>query len=152
MVRLCIHPDVNATFDFGGAGLVAAAREALTGRPRVLRLRSTKAGPKVAESLRELGAEVDDCILYENRALTYDRLPSFEAVFFASASSADAFGALWGADALAGKTVFTIGEPTVKGLTRMGVAPELVSPVATVEGSLLALAGLYVAKSLEALA
>ena len=53
----------------------------------MLRLRSDKAGPALADALREEGAIVDDCVLYHNQPIMYEAAPSFDTVFFASASA-----------------------------------------------------------------
>ena len=117
--------DVMPESDFSARGLMAlfAGGKKLKGK-RILRLRSAKAGPDVANALRKAGAKVDDVVLYDNvpmvapAAKPADRrancamLPSFDAVHFASASAVEVFLAAYGAAALAGKTVYVMGEPT----------------------------------------
>lgn len=143
--------DAAPESDFGAQGLLQAADPRIGAGTRVLRLRSDKAGSELAAALRARGAEVEDCILYRNESLAYDTLPEFDAVFFASGSAVEAFVALAGQAAWQGKTVFVIGEPTVKVLARYGRAADLVSPEATVAGSIHALAHAGVRAILEAM-
>ncbi len=140
LARHLVTADLAPAGRFSAASLVAAARGVLPPGTRVLRLRSDKAGPDLAEALRALGAVVEDVILYRNTPIAYDRLPGFDVAFFASASAVEAFVAQWGLVALAGKTVVAIGDPTRRALDALGVPPALVSPEATVEASLTALA------------
>lgn len=149
MRKFRLIPDAEPPADFGAQGLRPMAGRLIPAGARVLRLRSDKAGGELATALRQTGAVVEDCILYRNERLTYDALPVFDAVFFASGSAVEAFHALWGKDALPGKTILAIGQPTLAILKTYGLAADVVSPEATVEASLAALAGMYVRKTLE---
>jgi uroporphyrinogen-III synthase len=146
--RHALRADLMPSGRFSAESLVAAARDVLAPEARVLRLRSDKAGPELADALRELGATVEDRVLYRNARIHYDRLPGFDAVFFASTSAVEAFEALWGVAPLAGKLVVAIGKPTVRALEARKVAVTLVSPEATVEAGLTALAQLCVCQRL----
>ncbi|MDP6524423.1 MAG: uroporphyrinogen-III C-methyltransferase [Kiritimatiellia bacterium] len=132
--------DIQPTENFGAEGLLKTVEPLVTDGTRVLRLRSDKAGSGLAETLRELGAEVDDCILYQNEPIAYDSEPAFDAVFFASASAVEVFDSHWGADSLTGKTVVAIGQPTLRALEKRGITADIVGPEATVESSIEALA------------
>jgi len=142
-------PAAEPPADFGAHGLREMAGRLITSGTRVLRLRSDKAGGDLADALRQLGAVVEDCILYRNERLTYAARPEFDAVFFASGSAVEAFVDLWGREALQGKVILAIGQPTVAILEAQGLAADVVSPAATVEASVAALAELYVNKTLE---
>jgi uroporphyrinogen-III synthase len=92
-------------------------------------LRSAKAGDEVAEALRAAGAEVEDEVLYDNipvvRDAAKERLPDFDAVFFASASAVEAFLAEYGAETLTGRRVLVIGKPTREALpAELGASAE----------------------------
>lgn len=141
-------PDATAEFDFGSAGLLAAAARHILPSQRVLRLRSEKAGTSMAAILCERGVQVEDCILYRNEPIHYDSLPDFDAVFFASASAVTAFVGLWGATALTDKTVAAIGEPTFAALAKTSVPAIVRGTEATVESCLSALATQYVRQRL----
>jgi uroporphyrinogen III methyltransferase/synthase len=133
-------PELTPPMDYSAEGLAAVLQGVdLKGR-RVLRLRSEKAGPLLAEALRGRGAEVDDVQLYTNEPVAYPRLPDFDAVFFASASAVEAFMAQAGPAALAGKTVVAIGKPTSVALSAFGREPDVVAAEATVDGAIEALA------------
>lgn len=149
--RHALQADLMPSGRFSAESLVAAAREALGPGARVLRLRSDKAGPELADALRALGVTVEDRVLYRNARIHYERLPGFDAVFFASTSAVEAFEALWGGAPLAGKLVVAIGKPTVRALEARKVAVTLVSPEATVEAGLTALAQLCVRQRLATL-
>ena len=108
-----ILSDVVPAKDFSATGLVAEIKKLDLHGKRVLRLRSAKAGADVARALRRAGAEVDDVVLYANRACAPEgALPPFDDVFFASASAVESFVARYGAGALRGKGVFVMGGPT----------------------------------------
>ena len=107
---------------------------------RVLRLRSDKAGATLGQSLRDLGALVDDCLLYHNRPIEHAEKPDFDVVFFASASAVEVYAQQWGPASLKGKVVVAIGKPTLAALQTCGVTPDLIPPQATVESSIEALA------------
>ena len=112
-------------------------------------LRSDKAGPALAQSLRALGATVDDCLLYRNLPVAQAERPEFEAAFFASASAVEAYAQLWGAASLQGKFVVAIGKPTLAALRACGMTADLVPPEATVESSIDALAAHHVRQALS---
>ena len=131
--------DLMPERDFSGKGLLQAAAPVVKGR-KILRLRSQKAGPELADGLRAAGAEVDDVVLYENRFVEYDRCPDFDSAFFASASAVESFISQWGADALRGKTVLAIGGPTQTALAATGCKADVVGRMATVERCLFELA------------
>lgn len=133
-------PELTPPMDYSAEGLTALLREYDFTGQSVLRLRSAKAGPLLAEVLRAQGAQVDDVQLYTNEPIVYPQLPAFDAVFFASASAVDAFIAQAGVAALTGKTVVTIGKPTAAALTAHGRAPDVVAAEATVDGAIEALA------------
>ncbi len=148
LATLHLHADAQPVSGFSGAAVIEAARPVIGADSRVLRLRSQKAGPDLAEALRELGAEVEDCILYENKTVSYDMKPRFDAVFFASASAVEAYASAWGGDSLAGKTVLAIGQPTLAALRKAGVEADVVGAEATVESSIRSLAGYAVRRRL----
>ncbi len=87
-----------------------------------------------------MGAEVEDVILYDNNPVLHDRLPLFDAAFFASSSAVAAFVDQWPTDALAGKPVVAIGRPTAETLEKRGIACTVVPDRATVSSAILALA------------
>jgi uroporphyrinogen III methyltransferase/synthase len=139
-----IHPDLEPTQDFGARGLLAAVRAELSTPTRILRLRSEKANPVLTDTLRELGHEVQDQVIYTNAVRHHERCPAFDAVYFASASAVDAFVSQWGAAPLNEATVLAIGEPTAEALRAHGREPDVIPAQATVDDSISALATHYV--------
>lgn len=137
--KLGLGCDLMPESDFSGNGLLDVSAPLVKGG-KVLRLRSQKAGPELADALRAAGAEVEDRVLYENRFVEYDRGPEFDVVFFASASAVESFVSQWGADVLNGKTILAIGGPTEKALAAAGLKADVTGTMATVEKSLSALA------------
>jgi len=131
--------DLMPESDFSGAGLLKVAAPIVKGQ-KILRLRSQKAGPELANGLRAVGAEVTDCILYQNTVVKYGEVPEFDSVYFASASAVESFVAQWGAAALDGKTILAIGGPTQAALKSAGLNATVVGEMATVEKSMYALA------------
>ncbi len=127
--------DLMPESDFSATGLLEVAAPNVKGK-KIVRFRSEKAGSELAEGLRAAGADVDDCILYENRFIQYDRCPEFDSVFFASASAVESFVSQWGVEALSGKVVLAIGGPTQKALDAVGRKADVVGTMATVETSL----------------
>ena len=125
--------------DFSGKGLLDAAAPVVKGQ-KILRLRSQKAGPGLADGLRAAGAEVDDVVLYKNHVIEYDRRPEFDSIFFASASAVESFVQQWGADALNDKTVLTMGRPTASALEKLSVEVDVTGKGAVVEDVLRSLA------------
>ena len=133
-------PDLTPPMDYSAKGLTELLRTADFMGKRVLRLRSEKAGPLLSEVLRQKGAAVDDVQLYINEPVTYEELPDFDAVFFASASAVEVFMAQFPKEALKGKTVVTIGKPTSDSLAAFGREANVIASDATVDGAIEALA------------
>jgi uroporphyrinogen III methyltransferase/synthase len=140
LCALGLRADLEPADEFSAAGLLEALRPRLAPGERVLRLRSDKAGPTVAAALQACGAAVDDCVLYRNEPIRHEERPEFDAVFFASASAVEVFAQQWGVEALRGKFVLAIGQPTLAALRQHGVTADLVPPAATVESGIEALA------------
>ena len=108
-----VSSDVVPASDFSANGLIAEIRKMDLKGKRVLRLRSAKAGPAVAQALRKVGAKVDDEVLYDNEFCSpADHLPPFDDVFFASASAVESFLSQYGAAKLRGKGILVMGQPT----------------------------------------
>ena len=128
--------DVVPPDDFGAESMVEMARAHIRGGSRVLRLRSDKAGANLAEALKQLDVEVDDCVLYENLPVHYNHQPFFDIVFFASASAVEVFMNLWSVESLKEKIVLAIGKPTALVLERWGRPADLISDEATVPGAI----------------
>ena len=135
--------------DFGAGGLTEIAGKFIKPDHKILRLRSDKAGPDLADFFLTLGAKVTDCVLYRNDPIRYDSLPQFDAVFFASASAVEVFIAQWGKEHLQGKTVVVIGRPTQESLAKYDLKADVVGKGATVASSFETLAEKYVIESLE---
>ncbi|MBI2437521.1 MAG: uroporphyrinogen-III C-methyltransferase, partial [Lentisphaerae bacterium] len=148
MRKFRLMPEAEPPENFGAGGLRQTAGDLIKRGDKVLRLRSDKAGGELAEALSRMGGVVDDCILYRNEAVTYDALPEFDAAFFASGSAVEAFDELWGKEALKGKTILAIGQPTVAVLKAHGLSADVIGPEPTVEASLATLAGRYVRQAL----
>ena len=113
--RYGVRSDIMPESDFSAKGLVARLKleGAKVAGLRVLRLRSAKAGRMVAAALRRIGAHVEDVVLYDNVPVRREaEMPPCDAVFFASASGAEAFLSQYGAKALARKALYVMGEPT----------------------------------------
>ncbi len=144
-----VQPAAEPASDFGAGGLKDMAHTIIKPGQKVLRLRSDKAGGALAEFLRSTGAKVDDFVLYRNETVKYVDLPEFEAVFFASASAVDVFVAQWGASALNGKKIAVIGKPTMEGLAKHGVTPQVIGREATVASCIETLAENCVVEALE---
>ncbi len=149
LLGLGLHADIEPSHDFSADSLLKTAEPLMGTKPRILRLRSDKAGPALAQSLRAMGGMVDDCVLYHNLPIRYEGRPDFEVAFFASASAVEVYDQQWGAASLAGKWVVAIGKPTLAALTQRGIKVDLIPPEATVESSLVALAGYSVRQRFE---
>lgn len=145
---LGLRADIEPSSGFGADGLEKTVEGLVKPGLRILRLRSDKAGPDIADALRPQGAMVDDCILYRNEPIAYDAKPLFDAIFFASASAVEVFDKQWGVDGLQRKTVAAIGDPTIAALKKLGVKADVTGPEATVESCLTALAGKFANEAL----
>jgi uroporphyrinogen-III synthase len=141
---LGLQADIEPSSDFSADSLLKRVEPLMGAKPRILRLRSDKAGPALAQSLRKLGGIVDDCVLYHNLPIQQGVKPVFDVAFFASASAVEVYDQQWGAASLKDVFVVAIGKPTLAALAHYGISADLVPPEATVESSLEALAGHYV--------
>ncbi|MCG2661114.1 MAG: uroporphyrinogen-III synthase, partial [Kiritimatiellae bacterium] len=146
-----IMADMIPEHNFGAEGLIEIVKRAVPSGATILRLRSQLAGPCLAETLTAAGYRVTDCVLYANKPLRPERIPAFDAVFFASASAVEAFVALAPVDALAGKMVVALGKPTLTALQKYGVRVDALSAEATVQSAIETLAAMMVRKELEKL-
>jgi len=151
LAALGMPADIEPDGDFGADELINTMRPLVKAGMKVLRLRSDKAGQSLAAALREMGAEVDDCVLYQNEPVEYAAAPEFDAVFLASASAVEVFASQWGLERLDGKTVLAIGKPTLAALQKGGTETDVVGPEATVESSIEALAAHSVRRCLAVL-
>jgi uroporphyrinogen III methyltransferase/synthase len=143
-----IYPEAQPERGFSADSLIELAGRTIGPGEKILRVRSDKAGPGLAEALRQLGAEVDDAVIYDNRRVEYDRLPDFDAVFFASSSAVEAFAGQWGTSVLSDKIICAIGQPTARTLEQHGLEPHVLAGEATVSGAVSSLAGYYVSGQL----
>jgi uroporphyrinogen III methyltransferase/synthase len=144
---LGLQADIEPKTDFSADSLLKTVEPLMGARPRILRLRSDKAGPALAGALRAMGGTVEDCVLYHNLPIPQGVKPVCDVAFFASASAVEVYDQQWGADSLKGVLVVAIGKPTLAALTKRGIVVDLVPPEATVESSMEALAAHYVQKS-----
>jgi uroporphyrinogen-III synthase len=149
--RCDVVPDVTPSRDFGAEGLVEAAKQTIPTGAALLRVRSQLAGTELAEALTHAGFRVRDCVLYTNEALRPDRVPVFDAVFFASASAVEAFLAIRPPESLAGKAVVALGRPTLAALERSGIRAVRASPDATAAAAIETLAVTMVQEEMEKL-
>ncbi|MFW5802553.1 MAG: hydroxymethylbilane synthase [Verrucomicrobiota bacterium] len=147
-----IVPDIVPERAFGAEGLnEELARLDLEGR-KLLRLRSDKGTPAVAEELRSRGACVEDVEFYRNRALTYDHIPEADAVVFTSASSVKAFLQNASAKVLNNKLACAIGKPTADALEQSAqIRNPLIPPECTIPSCIQAIAGAYTVSKMTAL-
>jgi len=145
-----LHADAQPNTDFSADSLIELAKGVFKSGDRILRVRSDKAGPQLAEVLRETGAEVEDAIIYDNKCILYETRPDFDAVFFASASGVESFIEQWGTEALAGKTLAVIGKPTAQALEKQNLKPDIIAREATIPGAIQSLAEYFVSQAIQA--
>jgi len=148
-VKYGLHADAQPESGFSAESLVDLARKTVNPGERILRLRSDKAGSQLAEALRETGAEVEDAVIYDNIRIEHEEVPSFDTVFFASASAVESFIAQWGTGALVGKTIAVIGVPTAQGLGKHGIQASVIAREATIPGAIQSLAEYFVSRTIQ---
>ena len=102
----------------------------------------------MTDALTQYAKTVDDVVVYRNESISHDAAPECDTIFFASGSAVDAFVDQHSLEALAGKTILTIGTPTTDALQRYGVRPNVVASEATVESAIESLAQWRVRKHL----
>ncbi len=147
-----ILPEVIPDRNFGTEGVVAGARQSFPAGASLLRLRSQRAGPGLAEALERAGFRVTDAVLYANEPMRPERIPAFDAVFFARASAVEAYLAAQPPDTLAEKTVVAMGQPTLTALKKNGIQVARGALEATVESALQTLAAVIVDQQIGAFA
>ncbi len=135
-----IEPDLTPEMNYSAEGLAETLKPYDFTGQKILRLRSDKAGPLLADALKKKGAEVDDVLLYKNEIIGPATPPSFDCVFFASASAFSAASKLWGHDVFQNKTIVVIGRPTAMAVRAWYRPPDITASVATVDGAIEALA------------
>jgi len=143
-----LYPDAMPSKNYCTDELLKVAEQTMQ-EGKILRLRSDKAGPQLAERLRQQGLEVEDCILYHNDKIMYEKNPDFDVVFFASASAVASYLEQWDAASLEDKTILVIGQPTARMVEKAGLTVDIVAQEATVEGSISTLAQYITLKKLE---
>ncbi|MFT5129881.1 MAG: uroporphyrinogen III methyltransferase/synthase [Rhodothermales bacterium] len=143
-----LRADLVPDSHFGGASMLDSAKSVVKSGERVLRLRSNLAPSTVADGLRALGCDVDDCVLYRNQAISQTALPQADVVFFASGSAVRAFASAFGRDALASHRLLVIGQPTATVLADYDLEPEVMAAEATVTSSIRTLAAHLVGQAL----
>ncbi|MCF7816787.1 MAG: uroporphyrinogen-III C-methyltransferase [Kiritimatiellales bacterium] len=143
-----LQVDAQPESDFSAEALIELAKATLKPDDKILRVRSDKAGPQLAEALRSNGADVEDAILYDNERIDHGDLPGFDVVFFASASAVDSLVGQWGTAALAGKTICVIGKPTAQALEKHGLRHDIMAREATVMGAIHSCAEYFVGEKL----
>jgi uroporphyrinogen III methyltransferase/synthase len=146
---LGLGADIEPASDFSAEGLLSTVAPLVKPGLRILRLRSDKAGPDLAVSLRGMGAVVEDSVLYRNQPIEHAGKPDFDVAFFASASAVEVYEQQWGAASLKDKFVVALGKPTLAALKKCGLTANMVPPEATVESSMEALAGHYVRQGMQ---
>ena len=146
-----LHVDAQPEVDFSAVALIELAKKNIKVGDHILRIRSDKAGPHLAEALREIGAEVEDAVMYDNVRITHSALPNFDVIVFASASAVKSFIEQWGSKALAGKTISVIGRPTTQALEKQGLAPDIIAREATLPGVIQCVAEYFVARRIQEL-
>ena len=147
-IKYGLHADAQPESGFSAEALIELARKTVKPGEKILRVRSDKAGPELAAALRETGVDVEDAVIYDNARITYDALPEFDAVFFASASAVESFIDQWGTGALVGKTISVIGNPTALALEKQNLKPDIIAREATVMGAINSFAGYFLSNIL----
>jgi uroporphyrinogen III methyltransferase/synthase len=143
-----LYADAQPESGFSAEALIELAKKTVASGEKILRVRSDKAGPQLADALRKTGADVEDAIIYDNQRINHEELPDFDAVFFASASAVHSFIDQWGKTALSGKTICVIGRPTARALEQAGIEPDVIAREATVIGAINSLAAYFTGEAL----
>lgn len=140
--------DFVPSFDFSSEGILAEfATHSAEAKLKILRCISSEAPATLSDGLRSQGHQIDDLILYHNRAISHSELPDAEAIFFASASAVNSFVDQFSSAALNTMCVVSIGKPCSARLRAHGIEPDLQAAEATVEASIAALANHYCSKA-----
>ncbi|MDZ8118376.1 uroporphyrinogen-III C-methyltransferase [Pontiella agarivorans] len=141
-----IQVDAQPEGNFSAEALKILAKEIVKPGEKILRVRSDKAGPDLAESFQSLEAEVEDAIIYDNEQIIHEELPPFDAVFFASASGVESFIAQRGIQALENKICVVIGKPTAQALKRHHLTPDVMASESTIPGAIQSLAQYFISR------
>ncbi len=148
LLKYGIRVDAQPESNYSANALIELARETIHPGEKILRVRSGKAGPQLAEALRETGATVEDAILYDNEQIFHNELPKFDAVFFASASGVESFIEQWGFQSLENKTICAIGKPTAQTLKKHNLKPDTIAREATVPAAIQSLSKFFIGEKL----
>jgi uroporphyrinogen-III synthase len=144
-----LKSDLMPDSGFSASSISKAAKSVVKKNERILRLRSDKADSFLSDSLKEIGAVVDDRVLYRNEPVKYNTMPEFDAVFFASSSAVEYYVSLWGKDILENKTVLAIGKPTEAVLSKHDIKVDVMSEQALVDTAIYALAQYFIGQDIQ---
>ncbi len=129
---------------FSAESMIELSAKFIQKNDKILRLRSDLADKRVENAFVKLGAQITDCVIYENKLENYSTLPEFDAVIFASSSAVSAFIMNFTNSALDNKVVVAIGQPTANALSKAECSSYIVADEATIAASIHALSGHYV--------
>ena len=136
-----IYPDIEATENFGSAGVFSAITEKLDRFTEIVRWCSDRAGEQLTCDLSNADFSVRDELLYRTIALNYEECPDFDCVLFTSPSAVRAFVECFGTAKLEGKIVGCIGNPTADAVKKYVPECRIIVPEEpTVAGMVTALA------------
>lgn len=146
-IRADLVPDVN----FGTEGILNVISSVAPRVRRILKLTSALVDARLSSALAGLGAEVVDCVLYNNRPRVFTELPPCAAVLLASGSAFASLTRQVSRAELSAKMIVPIGKPTVKVMESSGLRPFVIPGEATAECAMAALATRLTAIKIEKL-
>ena len=135
-----VTPDAQPTSAFHTQGVLEEAKRKIAKGSRVLRVRSDRAGERLAVALREAGFAVDDVMISENEVLQVEH-PACDAIVFASASAVDAYIEQFGAERLKDKRIGIMGHREVERLAAVGITDVREPTVSTLDAAIATMAG-----------
>ena len=117
---------------------------------RVVRLCSDKSDSLLTDELKKIAPDTGELISYNNKPVTYDSLPEFDAVLFTSPSTVESFVSNFSITSLKSKKICVIGKPTEKTLKELLPEASVIKGTeATVEDMIFTLAAEYVKSDLK---
>ena len=145
-----IKPEICPEKDFGAAELLKSIKGELKKSDRVVRLCSDKSDSLLTDELKKIAPDTGELISYNNKPVTYDSLPEFDAVLFTSPSTVESFVSNFSITSLKSKKICVIGKPTEKTLKELLPEASVIKGTeATVEDMIFTLAAEYVKSDLK---